>query len=155
MYDEQKLQYRVAALSGGVASIQVGAFTETELKDRKLRYEDAINSVRSAIEMGVLPGGGSTLLYLAETMREEVLASLEDKDERAGAEILLKAMVSAALPFSLLSSLPCREPLVTLHVVMLCLSLRRSPWPRWRTMRGSTGARWSRRCGRSASGATG
>ncbi len=58
VYDEQKLQYRISALSGGVASIKVGAATETELKDKKLRYEDALNSVRTAIEMGVLPGGG-------------------------------------------------------------------------------------------------
>jgi chaperonin GroEL len=93
VYDEQKLQYRVAALSGGVASIKVGAATETELRDKKLRYEDALNSVRSAIEMGVLPGGGVALVYLAQNMREEILAAFTDKEERAGAEIVLRAMV--------------------------------------------------------------
>ncbi len=73
---------------------RVGAATETELKDKKLRYEDAINSVKSAIEMGVLPGGGTALLFLAQSMREEILATFapEDKEGRAGAEILLKAM---------------------------------------------------------------
>jgi chaperonin GroEL len=92
VYDEQKLQYRVAALSGGVAVIKVGAATETELKDKKLRYEDALNSVRTAIEMGVLPGGGSALVYMGQSMREEILAAFPDKEERAGAEIVLKAI---------------------------------------------------------------
>ena len=73
---------------------RVGAATETELKDKKLRYEDAINSVRSAIEMGVLPGGGTALLWLAQTLRDEVLGSfgINEKEQRAGAEIMLKAM---------------------------------------------------------------
>lgn len=92
VYDEQKLQYRAAALSGGVAVIKVGAATETEQKDKKLRYEDALNSVRTAIEMGVLPGGGSALVYLGMEMRDEILATFPDKEERAGAEIVLKAI---------------------------------------------------------------
>jgi chaperonin GroEL len=73
---------------------RVGAATETELKDKKLRYEDAINSVKSAIEMGVLPGGGTALIYLSQTMRAEILATFgeEEKEQRRGAEILLKAM---------------------------------------------------------------
>lgn len=73
---------------------RVGAATETELKDKKLRYEDAINSVKSAIEMGVLPGGGTALVHLSQTLRDEVLGSFapEEKEQRAGAEILLKAM---------------------------------------------------------------
>lgn len=73
---------------------RVGAATETELRDKKLRYEDAINSVKSAIEMGVLPGGGTALVYIAQTLREEVLGAFdpEDKERRAGAEIMLRAM---------------------------------------------------------------
>ena len=62
-FDKEKAEERVAALGGGIARIKVGAATETELKDKKLRYEDALNSVRSAIEMGVVPGGGATMLH--------------------------------------------------------------------------------------------
>jgi chaperonin GroEL len=63
-FDKEKLQERMAALGGGIARIKVGAATETELKDKKLRYEDALNSVRSALEMGVVAGGGATMLHL-------------------------------------------------------------------------------------------
>ncbi|MEY3302268.1 MAG: 60 kDa chaperonin, partial [Cyanobacteriota bacterium] len=64
-YDKEKLQERIAKLSGGVAVIKVGAATETELKDRKLRIEDALNSTRAAVEEGIVPGGGATLAHLA------------------------------------------------------------------------------------------
>ncbi len=90
-FDKEKAQQRVAALGGGIARIKVGAATETELKDKKLRYEDALNSVKSAIEMGVVPGGGSTLLYMIKK-RDEILAGMEDDDEKAGADIVFRSL---------------------------------------------------------------
>lgn len=63
-FDKEKASERVAALGGGIARIRVGAATEVELKDKKLRYEDAVNSVKNAMKYGVLPGGGSTMVYL-------------------------------------------------------------------------------------------
>jgi chaperonin GroEL len=64
-YDKEKLQERLAKLSGGVAVVKVGAATETEMKDRKLRLEDAINATKAAVEEGIVPGGGTTLAHLA------------------------------------------------------------------------------------------
>ncbi|MFM6404530.1 MAG: TCP-1/cpn60 chaperonin family protein, partial [Microcystis sp.] len=64
-YDKEKLQERLAKLAGGVAVIKVGAATETEMKDRKLRLEDAINATKAAVEEGIVPGGGTTLAHLA------------------------------------------------------------------------------------------
>ncbi|KAJ1457094.1 chaperonin [Pelagophyceae sp. CCMP2097] len=90
-FDTEKAAERVAALGGGIARIKVGAATETELKDKKLRYVDAVNAVKSAIEMGTLPGGGSTMLYLSG-MSAEILAKIPDEDERRGAEIVLKSL---------------------------------------------------------------
>merc|ERR1712117_689141 len=63
-YDKEKLQERIAKLAGGVAVIKVGAATETELKDRKLRIEDALNATKAAVEEGIVPGGGTTLIHL-------------------------------------------------------------------------------------------
>ncbi len=91
-FDREKATERIAALGGGIARIKVGAATETELKDKKLRYEDALNSVDSARELGIVPGGGSTLAYLQQTMEEEVLAAMSNDDERIGAGILIKAL---------------------------------------------------------------
>merc|ERR1719293_173223 len=65
-FDQEKLQERIAALGGGVAKIKVGGPTETEVNDKKLRYNDAMSAVRSAKEMGIVPGGGSVLLYLTK-----------------------------------------------------------------------------------------
>ena len=64
-YDAEKLQERIAKLAGGVAVIKVGAATETELKDRKLRIEDALNATKAAVDEGIVPGGGTTLIHLA------------------------------------------------------------------------------------------
>jgi chaperonin GroEL len=64
-YDKEKLQERLAKLAGGVAVIKVGAATETEMKDRKLRLEDAINATKAAVEEGIVPGGGTTIAHLA------------------------------------------------------------------------------------------
>jgi chaperonin GroEL len=71
-FDKDKADERVAALGGGIARIKVGAATETELKDKKLRYEDALNSVKSAQEMGIVPGGGACLAYLQKAAEEKV-----------------------------------------------------------------------------------
>ena len=68
-YDQEKLQERIAKLAGGVAVIKVGAATETELKDRKLRIEDALNATKAAVEEGIVPGGGTTLIHLIEKGR--------------------------------------------------------------------------------------
>ena len=94
-FDKEKAQERVAALGGGIARIKVGAATETELKDKKLRYEDALNSVKSAIEMGVVPGGGACMLYMScdEVLKQEILDSCsKDEDERLGVEIMFRSL---------------------------------------------------------------
>ena len=89
-YDREKLNERIAKLAGGVAVIKVGAPTETELKNRKLRIEDALNATRAAVEEGIIAGGGSTLLQLAE--RLEPLAAASHGDERTGIEIVRAAL---------------------------------------------------------------
>ena len=89
-YDREKLSERIAKLAGGVAVIKVGAPTETELRHRKLRIEDALNATRAAVEEGIVPGGGSTLMELAAEL-DGCIAGLEG-DERTGAEILRRAL---------------------------------------------------------------
>ncbi len=88
-FDKEKLQERLAKLSGGVAVIKVGAATETELKDRKLRFEDALNATRAAVEEGYVPGGGTTLLYISKKLdkQKEQLHG----DEKTGFEIVIKS----------------------------------------------------------------
>jgi chaperonin GroEL len=95
-FDKEKAEERVAALGGGIARIKVGAATETELRDKKLRYEDALNSVRSALEMGVVPGGGATLVYLMRK-QEEIVNSMKTEDEKIGAGILFKSLPSSVM----------------------------------------------------------
>jgi len=89
-FDKEKLQERLAKLAGGVAVIRVGAATETEMKEAKLRMEDALNATRAAVEEGVVAGGG-TAYILASKEVEKVVASL-DGDEKTGAKIVLKAL---------------------------------------------------------------
>lgn len=89
-YDREKLQERIAKLAGGVAVIKVGAPTETELKNRKLRIEDALNATQAAVEEGIVPGGGTTLIRLGSQLKDFV-ASLEG-EERIGAEIVIRAL---------------------------------------------------------------
>ncbi|HRN19570.1 MAG TPA: chaperonin GroEL, partial [Trueperaceae bacterium] len=89
-YAREKLQERLAKLSGGVAVIRVGAATETELKEKKHRYEDALSTARSAVEEGIVAGGGVTLIH-ATTDVKKLLETLEG-DERTGASILLRAL---------------------------------------------------------------
>ncbi|GAB2242829.1 hypothetical protein Droror1_Dr00019604 [Drosera rotundifolia] len=95
VYDSEKLAERIAKLSGGVAVIKVGAATETELEDRKLRIEDAKNATFAAIEEGIVPGGGAALVHLSTTV-PAIKDRLEDPDERLGADIVQKALVSPA-----------------------------------------------------------
>ncbi|XP_074590300.1 ruBisCO large subunit-binding protein subunit alpha-like [Curcuma longa] len=95
VYDSEKLAERIAKLSGGVAVIKVGAATETELEDRKLRIEDAKNATFAAIEEGIVPGGGATYVHLS-TIVPGIKDSLEDHDERLGADIVQKALVAPA-----------------------------------------------------------
>lgn len=69
-YDKEKLQERLAKLSGGVAVIKVGAATETEMKERKLRIEDALNATKAAVEEGIVPGGGTILIQIAKAIED-------------------------------------------------------------------------------------
>ncbi len=89
-YDKEKLQERLAKLAGGVAVINVGAATEVELKEKKARVEDALSATRSAVEEGIVPGGGLTLIY-AQKAVNAMLAKLEG-DEKIGAEIIAKSI---------------------------------------------------------------
>ena len=89
-FDREKLQERLAKLSGGVAVIQVGAATETELKDRKLRIEDALAATKAAVEEGIVAGGGTALLHLIKPLGD--LAKTVQGDERTGVEIVLRAL---------------------------------------------------------------
>ncbi|KAI6685834.1 hypothetical protein NL676_031747 [Syzygium grande] len=95
VYDTEKLAERIAKLSGGVAVIKVGAATETELEDRKLRIEDAKNATFAAIEEGIVPGGGAALVHLSACV-PAIKDKLEDADERLGADIVQKALVAPA-----------------------------------------------------------
>ncbi|MBQ5992338.1 MAG: chaperonin GroEL [Clostridia bacterium] len=89
-YDKEKLQERLAKLAGGVAVIAVGAATEVEMKDSKLRMEDALNATRAAVEEGIVPGGGVALLSVCD--RVKALAANETGDKKTGAEIVLRAL---------------------------------------------------------------
>ena len=89
-YDREKLQERLAKLAGGVAVIKVGAATETEMKEKKLRIEDALNATRAAVEEGIVAGGGSAYVAAAKAA-DKMVASLEG-DEKTGAAIIAKAL---------------------------------------------------------------
>ena len=89
-FDKEKLQERLAKLAGGVAVIRVGAATEAEMKEKKLRMEDALNATRAAVEEGIIAGGGSTYIHAAAEAAKKVV-KLEG-DEKTGAQIVLKAL---------------------------------------------------------------
>ncbi|EFJ47021.1 hypothetical protein VOLCADRAFT_105311 [Volvox carteri f. nagariensis] len=91
VYDTEKLSERIAKLSGGVAVIKVGAATEAELEDRKLRIEDAKNATFAAVEEGIVPGGGAALLHLSELV-PAFKETLTDPEERLGADIVMKSL---------------------------------------------------------------
>ena len=88
-FDREKLQERLAKLSGGVAVVKVGAATETEMKEKKHRVEDALQATRAALEEGIVPGGGVALLQASKKVDP---AGLEDEDERTGVKIVLRAV---------------------------------------------------------------
>ncbi|MED6217699.1 hypothetical protein PIB30_020154 [Stylosanthes scabra] len=90
-YEKEKLNERIAKLSGGVAVIQVGAQTETELKEKKLRVEDALNATKAAVEEGIVVGGGCTLLRLASKV-DAIKDSLHNDEEKVGADIVKRAL---------------------------------------------------------------
>ncbi len=89
-YDREKLQERLAKLSGGVAVIKVGAATETEMKEKKLRIEDALNATKAAVEEGIVPGGGTILVEIAKSIEDYKL----EGEEGIGVEIVKKALYS-------------------------------------------------------------
>ncbi len=89
-FDREKLQERLAKLAGGVAVIRVGAATETEMKENKLRMEDALNATRAAVEEGIIAGGGSAYIHASKEVAK-LVASLEG-DEKTGANVILKAL---------------------------------------------------------------
>ena len=94
-YDKEKLQERLAKLAGGVAVIEVGAATETELKDKKLRIEDALNATRAAIEEGIVAGGGVALIKVQKVLLDKVANCTGcSGDEKTGVEILTRALVA-------------------------------------------------------------
>jgi chaperonin GroEL len=90
-FDREKLQERLAKLSGGVAVVKVGASTETEMKEKKHRVEDALQAARAALEEGQVPGGGVALINAADAVKDGVLGNLED-DEKTGAQIIFKSL---------------------------------------------------------------
>src|SRR5207249_42981 len=87
-YDKEKLQERLAKLAGGVAVVKVGAATETEMKEKKARVEDALNATRAAVEEGIVPGGGVALLRAAKALEKLKL----EGDEKVGANIVRRAL---------------------------------------------------------------
>ena len=89
-FDKEKLQERLAKLSGGVAVIRVGAATETEMKEAKLRMEDALNATKAAVEEGIIGGGGSAYIHVSKKVKE--FAETLEGDEKTGAKIILKAL---------------------------------------------------------------
>ncbi|GBC98790.1 60 kDa chaperonin [bacterium HR17] len=90
-YDREKLQERLAKLSGGVAVIKVGAPTETEMKEKKHRFEDALNATRAAVEEGIVAGGGVTYIHLTPAL-DELEKELTDPDEKIGVRIVKRAL---------------------------------------------------------------
>ncbi|MDQ3630865.1 MAG: chaperonin GroEL [Actinomycetota bacterium] len=88
-FDREKLQERLAKLSGGVAVVKVGAATETEMKEKKHRVEDALQATRAALEEGIVPGGGVALMQAVDSVKVD---AIDDEDEKTGAKIILRAL---------------------------------------------------------------
>ncbi len=99
-YEKEKLNERIARLSGGVAIIQVGAQTETELKEKKLRVEDALNATKAAVEEGIVVGGGCALLRLSAKV-DAVRETLSNDEQKMGADIVKRAL---SYPMRLIAS---------------------------------------------------
>ena len=113
-YEKEKLNERAARLSGGVAIIQVGAQTETELKEKKLRVEDALNATKAAVEEGIVIGGGCTLLKLAAAV-DEIKDTLDNDEQKLGADIIKRAL---SYPMRLIASNAGVNGSVTVEKVM-------------------------------------
>ncbi len=111
-FDREKMQERVAKLSGGVAVIKVGAATETEMKEKKLRIEDALAATRAAVEEGIIGGGGSTYIHVAKDV--QALLDTTVGDEKTGVRIILKALES---PLYQIVSNAGLEPAVVINKV--------------------------------------
>ena len=94
-FDREKLQERLAKLAGGVAVIRVGAATETEMKESKLRMEDALAATKAAVEEGIIAGGGSAYIHAAKDVAK--LADTLEGDEKTGAKVILKALEAPAV----------------------------------------------------------
>ena len=97
-FDKEKLQERLAKLAGGVAVIRVGAATETEMQEAKLRMEDALNATRAAVEEGIISGGGSAYIHVSKEVAK--LAATLEGDEKTGANIILKALEAPLMTIS-------------------------------------------------------
>lgn len=93
LYEKEKLENRLSKLSGGVAIIRVGANTEVEMYEKKLRFEDAINATRAAISEGIIPGGGSTLAHISRQVKQWAENNLEE-DEQLGASLITQSLVA-------------------------------------------------------------
>src|SRR5690606_12338550 len=87
-YDREKLEERLAKLAGGVAKLSIGAATETELKEKKHRFEDALSATRAAVEEGIVPGGGSTIVHAAADLK----TTSDNSDEQIGIDIVRRAL---------------------------------------------------------------
>lgn len=139
-FDREKATERIAALGGGIARIKVGAATETELKDKKLRYEDALNSVDSARELGIVPGGGATLAHLQVTMEDKIMNAIESDDEKIGAGILIKALsapcmqvatnagIEGAVVLSKVQSMSTEQGVSFCHIFLFYIRYHMLPW---------------------------
>ena len=112
-YDKEKLQERLAKLSGGVAVIKVGSATETELKEKKYRVEDALSATRAAVEEGIVPGGG-TITILAQKKLTQNIQSQDHNDARVGYNIVLKAL---SIPLKTIAANSDEEPAVIVENV--------------------------------------
>ncbi|CAO2821807.1 unnamed protein product [Amaranthus hypochondriacus] len=119
-YEKEKLNERIAKLSGGVAVIQVGAQTETELKEKKLRVEDALNATKAAVEEGIVVGGGCTLLRLASKV-DAIKDQLENEEEKVGADIVKRAL---SYPLKLIAKNTGVNGSVVSEKVLACDNLR-------------------------------
>ena len=91
-YEKEKLNERIARLSGGVAVLQVGAQTETEMKEKKFRVEDALNATKAAVQEGIVPGGGAALFRLSEKV-DAIKETLSNEEQKVGADIIKRALV--------------------------------------------------------------
>ena len=110
--DKEKLQERLAKIAGGVAVIEVGAATEVEMKEKKLRIEDALSATKAAVEEGIVAGGGTAYVNVS-TIVEELAKELKD-DEKLGAKIVLKALEEPVKQIAINAGL---EPAVILEKV--------------------------------------